>query len=93
MTTRPPFRDRDELLRWLDGMRPADLVHTGRLLGEGVTARAVAARADQAIYEMTRTASQAAVAAELGLSAKQVKRAVEQHAARLRAEAAGQAST
>jgi hypothetical protein len=56
-------------------------------VGSRALIRDLAAAADATIYGMTRDASQASVAAQLGLTPKQVKRAVEQHAVRLRAAA------
>lgn len=88
MTKRPPFTDRETLLAWLNAFSPADRVHVARLLGDTKTTGALAAAADATVYDMTRDATAAAVAEQLELSVKQVRRAVEQHAARMRAQTA-----
>lgn len=72
-------------MTWLNELSEVDRIRVARLLADTRTIRELADAADATVYELTRTATAAAVAERLGLSAKQVKRAVEQHAARLRA--------
>lgn len=85
--TRPPFTDHDSLMTWLAALPEPDRVRTARLLGNTQTTRDLAAAADATVYEMTRQATASAVAAQLGLTVKQVRRAVENHSARQRARA------
>jgi hypothetical protein len=77
----------DDLRAWLDGLQPAERVHLARLLADTRTAGELAAMADATIYELTRHARSVDVAGQLGLSERQVRRAVEQHCARARAAA------
>jgi hypothetical protein len=84
MATLPP-RTVEDLLAWLDELPPLERVHLARLLADTKTTRDLAAAGDATIHALTREATAAAVAEQLGLSAKQVKRAVEQHYSRLRA--------
>lgn len=90
MATIPP-RTVDDLLAWLWELAPAERVHLARLLGNTKTAGAVAAVGDATIHALTRATAAAEVADQLDLSAKQVKRAVEQHFARQRAAATNSA--
>lgn len=86
MARRAPFTDLDTLIAWLNALTPADQVRTARLLADTRTSRDVAAVADATVYEMTRDDPAPAVAQRLGLTVKQVRRAVENHAARQRRE-------
>lgn len=83
MTT-APFTDHDTLMTWLAALSDADRVRTARLLGDTKTTGEMARLADATVFELTRHATAPAVAQQLGLSIKQVRRAVENHAARQR---------
>jgi hypothetical protein len=83
----PTPRTLADLRTWLGEFPPAERVHLARLLADTRTIGELAAIADATIYELTRDASSTDVAQQLGLSAKQVKRAVEQYYTRARATA------
>lgn len=86
MTRRPPFTDLPSLITWLGELRPPERVQIARLLGDTVTGRELARLADATVYEMTRNASRAEVAAELGTTVRAVQRAVTNHIAHSGAE-------
>jgi len=62
----------------VDGLKGLERARAARELAQ-VAARVVAAAADEAIYEATRTASYEAVARELGVSYANVNRACTRH--------------
>lgn len=78
------FRSVDDVLAWLDGQDAGDAVRLARLLADTATAGALREYADRLIYDMTREATYAQVRKALGVSPKQVMRAVERQRERLR---------
>lgn len=66
-------------------MDPGDRVHLIRLLADTKTTGELAAIGDATIAELFATRTAAQTARELGLTVKQVRRAIEQHRARQRA--------
>ena len=77
--TRRPFTDLPTLVAWLEDLPPVERIHIGRLLADTKTTGEVARVADAVVYEMTRTASRAEVAEQLGSSVSNVQRAVSNH--------------
>ncbi len=76
VTRRAPFTDLASLKAWLDELRPADRVRIARLISDAKTRAEMVKLADTEIYERTRDATNAAVAAELGITERIVKRAI-----------------
>lgn len=81
MTRRAPFTNLPTLTAWLRELRPIERIRVARLLGDTKTTRELAAIADATVYEMTRTASRADVADELGTTVRAVQRAITNHIA------------
>jgi hypothetical protein len=79
---------RDDLLAALRELPMDARVKVCRLLADGVTAKAVSAVGDEAVFEMTRVESYEVVAARLGVSVAAVNRAVTAHRRRVRGQVA-----
>lgn len=86
-TWRVTWQTADELLAWLGELPPAEAVRVARLLADTRTAGVLREYADEIVYTATRTAKSAEVEAALGLSRKQVMKAVERRLAARRAAA------
>ncbi len=86
MTRRVPFTDLASLTAWLGELRPADRIHTARLIADTKTRGEMVRLANAEIYERTRDATTAQVAEQLGITERAVKRAVSEHRAATGAE-------
>jgi hypothetical protein len=71
------WQSTEELLAWLAGLPPAEAIAKARLLADTKTAGALRAFADELVFSWTREATYGDAATELGLSLKQVEKAVE----------------
>jgi methylphosphotriester-DNA--protein-cysteine methyltransferase len=86
VTRRAPFTDLASLKAWLAELRPADRVRIARLIADARTRAEMVRLADTEIYERTRDATNADVAADLGLSERIVKRAINEYRKKTGAE-------
>lgn len=69
----------DDLLAWLRQLPPLDRARLAGLLTDARTVVAVAAVRREAVYEATRTAPRAQVAADLGVTTQAIGKAVTEH--------------
>jgi hypothetical protein len=74
-------RDREKVLAWIRSLPLPERARVVRTMGEARVRQAIAAEGDRAIYELTRNATWAEVARELGMTTRMVNRAVTRHRA------------
>lgn len=79
MTRRVPFTDLASLKTWLGELRPADRLHTARLLADTRVRRELADYANAEIYTYSRGNTGPEVAAHFGITERAVKRAISEH--------------
>lgn len=79
------WQSTDDLLAELAKLPPADAIRVARLLADTKTAGALRAFADEMVFSWTREATYGDAATELGLTRKQVEKAVERRYRALRA--------
>jgi hypothetical protein len=78
------WQSTEELLAWLAELPPAEAIAKARLLADTKTAGALRAFADELVFAATRDVTYSEAKDALGLSLKQVEKAVERRYRALR---------
>ncbi|GAA2623982.1 hypothetical protein GCM10010399_64180 [Dactylosporangium fulvum] len=79
MTRRVPFTDLASLKAWLGELRPADRIHTARLIADTKTRGELVQLANAEIYEHSRDHTTPETATHFGITDRAARRAISEH--------------